>query len=156
MDKTGWQAIEEREWYRHYASPKYPSIYESKFATAEATISFAELQSRWPGWSEGERIQFAQSFTWKPTLTDEDDKILAFLMQQDGEMLSSSIATMVPKLRDKKRAARFPTDSLRAFPKSRRNFLCALATLAAPETTPHLLSVYQECSGKIKKNANDF
>lgn len=156
MDKTGWRVIEEREWYRHYASPKYPSIYESKFATGEAAISLAELQSRWPGWNEGEQVQFAQAFTWKPALTSEDEQILDFLMRQGGEMLSSSIATMAAKLPDKKRAARFLTDSLRAFPKTRTSFLCALADLAAPETAPHLLSVFEECSDKVRENSHDY
>jgi hypothetical protein len=156
MNKSDWRVLEEREWYRHYASPKYPSIYESKFATGEAAISLAELQSRWPGWNEGEQVQFAQAFKWKPELTGEDEPILDFLMRQGGEMLSSSIATMVAKLPDKKRAALFLTDCLRAFPKTRTSFLCALADLAAPETTPHLLSVYNECSDKVGENAQDY
>lgn len=156
MNKTDWRVIEEKEWYRHYTSPKYPSIYESKFATGEATITLAELRRSWPGWNDGERVQFAQAFKWKPSLTREDEQILDFLMRQGGEMLSSSIATMVAKLRDRKRAGDFLTDCLRAFPNTRGNFLCALADLAAPEATPSLLSVYEECADKVAENANDY
>lgn len=156
MNKTEWRVIEEREWYRHYASPKHPSIYESKFATGEATITLADLLSRWPEWNEGERVQFAQAFKYKPELAGGDEQILDFLMRQGGEMLSSSIATMVAKLRDTKRAAGFLTDCLKAFPNTRGNFLCALADLAAPETTPSLLSVHKECADKVAENADDY
>ncbi|TAM79099.1 MAG: hypothetical protein EPN47_19005 [Acidobacteria bacterium] len=156
MNKTDWRVIEEKEWYRHYTSSEYPSIYESKFATGEATISLAELQSRWPGWNEGEQVQFAQAFACKPVLMSEDEGILGFLMTQGGEMVSSSIATMVAKLPDRKRAAVFLADRLQSFPKARGNFLLALARLAAPETAPHLLSVYKECSDKVGENAQDY
>jgi hypothetical protein len=156
MDKTGWRLIEEKEWYRHYASLAHPYIYESKFATGEASISLADLRSRWGGWNEGERVQFAQAFKWKPVLSVEDEEIVDFLMRQTGEMLSSSIATMVAKLRDKKRAASFLAGCLSAFPKSRANFLCALADLAAPESKPDLLSIFEECNQKIKENAADY
>jgi hypothetical protein len=155
MDRTGWRLLREEEWYRVYTSSPHPRIYESKFATGEARISLAELQARWPGWNDGERVQFAQAFTWKPALTSEDERILDFLMQEDGEMISTSIATLVAKLPDKKRAARFLVDGLRAFPKSRGNFLMGLADLAAPETTPDLSSVFEECNHNIAQNAQD-
>ncbi len=156
MDKAGWRVIEDKEWYRHYASSRFPYIYESKFATGEASISLADLEARWGGWDEGERVQFAQAFSDKPVLSGEDERILDFLMKQDGEMVSSSIATAVAKLPDRKRVAGFLTDSLKAFPKTRGNFLCALARLAAPETTPDLLSVYMECSRKVGKGVRDY
>ena len=59
MDKTGLRIREEKEWYRYYTSSAHPYIYESKFATGEATVSLAELQSRWHGWNEAEQVQFA-------------------------------------------------------------------------------------------------
>ena len=156
MDKTGWRIQREEEWYRVYSSATYPRIYESKFATGEASITVAELQSRWQGWNEGEQVQFAQAFSRKPTLSGEDERVLDFLMEQHGEMVSSSIATLVARHPDKKRAARFVTDCLRAYPKTRGNFLLALANLAAPETASDLLSVYQECSQKIEENVDDY
>ena len=156
MDKTGLRIREETEWYRYYASSAHPYIYESKFATGEATVSLAELQSRWHGWNEAEQVQFAQAFKWKPALSSEDEQILDFLMRQDGEMVSSSIAILVTKLSDKKRAARFLTDCLKAFPTSRPNFLTALADLAAPETATDLSLLFQECNHRIAENAQEY
>jgi hypothetical protein len=156
MDRTGWQLLEEEEWYRVYTSSPHPRIYESKFATGEARISLAELQARWPGWNEGERVQFAQAFTWKPALTSEDEQILDFLMQEDGEMISTSIATLVAKLPDKKRAARFLVEGLKAFRETRSNFIMALGDLAAPETADDLSPVFQECSHNTAENADDY
>ena len=156
MDKTGWRVLREEEWYRVYTSSQHPRIYESKFATGEATISLAELQSRWPGWDEGERVQFAQAFAGKAALSGEDEQVLGFLMQQDGEMISTSIAKSVAKLSDKKRAARFLVDCLRTFRGTRGNFLMALGDLAAPETAPELSVVFEECTQSIGQNAEDY
>jgi hypothetical protein len=153
MDKTGWRLREDKEWHRYYASSAHPYIYESKFATGEARISLAELQSRWWGWNEGEQVEFARAFGQKPDLSSEDEWVLGFLMQQNGEMVSTSIGILVGKLSDKKRAARFLVDCLRAFPESRGNFLMALGDLAAPETAGDLSSVFQECSQGVARNA---
>jgi hypothetical protein len=155
MDKSTWSIVYEEEWYRVYTSSTHPRIYESKFATGEASITLAELQSRWQGWNEGEQVQFAQAFKWKPVLDSEDELILDFLIRQDGEMLSASIANMVAKLPNKREAARFLVDCLKAYPQNRGNFLTALADLAAPETVSDLSSVFHECSQKIIENPED-
>ena len=156
MDKTGWRLLKDEEWCRVYSSSTHPRIYESKFATGEASISLPELQSRWQGWNEGEQVQFAQAFSWKRALSREDENVLGFLMRQDAEMISTSIATLVPKLSDKKAAARFLVDCLRTFREIRANFLMALGDLAAPETAPDLYLVFQECSRNVAQNAQDY
>ncbi len=156
MDKTGWRLLKEEEWCRFYASSAYPRIYESKFATGEARISLSDLQSRWQDWNEGDRVQFARAYGSKRALSAEDEQILGFLMQQSGEMISTSIAILVAKLFDKKRAARFLVNCLRAFRATRANFLAALADLAAPETALDLSLVFQECSHNVAENAQDY
>ena len=156
MDKAGWRLREEKEWYRYYESATHPYIYESKFATGEARITLADLQSRWQGWNEGEQVQFAQAFKWLRAIGSEDELILYFLMQQNVEPLSSAIATLVAKLPDKSRAARFLVRSLKAFPQSRGNFLAALADLAVPETATDLMLVFRDCSQKVAENKQDI
>lgn len=148
--------IRESEWMRVYESVQWGRVHESKFLSGEAEISARSIAARWPGMPLEERLEFANAFAVKPVLSVEDEEIVDFLMRQSGEMLSSSIATMVAKLRDKKRAASFLVECLSAFPKSRANFLCALADLAVPEAASNLLSVYKECSEKIKENASDY
>jgi hypothetical protein len=156
MDKSRWRVLREEEWYRVYSSPEHPRIYESKFATGEARISLPELRARWEGWNEGERVQFAQAFAKKRDFGSEDQDMLGFLMEQDGEMISSSIATLATKHYDKKYAARFLVGCLRAFPKSRGNFLMALCDLAAPETLHDLSAVFQQCSRDITRHPRNY
>jgi hypothetical protein len=156
MDTSHRRVTEETEWYRYYESPEHPYIYESKFATGEASVSLAGLRSRWQSWTDGQRVQFAQAFKWKPALDAEDERVLGFLMRQKGEMISSSIAHLVAKARDKRGAAAFLVSCLRAYPHNRGNFLTALADLAAPETAPDLYLVFRECRDNVERDAADY
>jgi hypothetical protein len=156
MDKTGWRLSEEDEWSRLYTSKKHPRIYESKFATGEATISLADLPSRWSAWDEGQRVQFARAFGSARALSSEDEQVLHFLVHQNDEMISTSIAMLVAELSDKERAARFLLDCLKAFRETRASFLMALGVLAALDTVPELSVVFQECSHNIRLDAQDY
>jgi len=81
---------------RVWETSAHPRIYESKFATGEAQISLslAQLLSSWAHWNEGERVQFAQAFAGKRTLTVEDEEVVEFLMQQSDERIAISIALL--------------------------------------------------------------
>jgi hypothetical protein len=145
----------EEEWYRIYSSSSHPNIYESKFVTGEVQISLAELKPRWEHWHAGERVQFAQAFGQKQTLTSEDERVLDFLMGEGGEEVFASIARLTTKHSKKNRAGRFLAECLKAYPHNRSNFLHALSLLEAPESVPDLTVVFNESKAKAD-TAQDY
>jgi hypothetical protein len=101
-------------------------------------------------------VQFAQAFGHKRILTGEDEKVLNFLMGQGEEKVSASVALLITKHSDKKRAERFLIDCLAAFPHNRTNFLQALSFLVAPESASPVLNVLEECKTKLADNNQDY
>lgn len=141
--------VADDEWYRIYRSATHSRIYESKFSTGEARISFREISRRWPLWNEGERVQFAQAFGRKHALDSEDDKILEFLMEQNNAGVAASIALLSTKHSDIRRAISFLTHGIEAFPRDRPNFLQAFSVLAAAGTELLLSRIYCELEANV-------
>lgn len=84
---------------------------ESKFFTGKATIGLADIRQNWPNWSQEERLDFLCAYSAKLLFTDEDHRILEFLlesmMDSEDHDVCSSLAILLTKLDNKKKVAEF-------------------------------------------------
>jgi hypothetical protein len=152
MSESIRQLKTEGKWHKIYSTPTHPRIYESKFASGDARISLSELQQIWERWHEGERIEFAQAYGQKRTLSNEDEGILEFLIRQSDGRIVASVALLSTKHPNQKMVADFLRHSITAFPHERANFVQALAYFIAPDAAPDLLRVFQECQVKVAED----
>jgi hypothetical protein len=152
MSESGRQLKTEGKWHKIYSTPTHPRIYESKFASGDARISVSELRQIWEHWHEGERIEFAQAYGQKRTLSSEDEGILEFLIRQSDGRIAASVALLTTKHPNKKMVTDFLRRSITAFPDDRANFVHALAYVIAPDAAPDLLRVFQECQTRVTEN----
>lgn len=86
------ELVRESEWSREYRIGPNTYFFESKFQADGLQIFAAVLRRKWADMSDEDRIDFANAFASKPTLTAEDQEILAFLMEASTEPIWGTIA----------------------------------------------------------------
>ena len=138
------ELLRETEWVRVYRTGSAGERWESKFEADGLQVSAESIKQRWGNLELMERAEFANAFIKKPTLTDEDEQILRFLMQVGTEPVLSMIAYVLPRSSDRETALSFllrPPDSGRHGWASVRYDV--VATIEDPRVVPALRQHYE-------------
>src|SRR5262245_7020100 len=85
----------------------------------------------WPQWDENDRLDFAQAFSAKVSFSDDECKILAFLVKNGSDIVASAVATELITCGDRAVAFDLIAGKLRSVKNvPRTNFFQALGRLA--------------------------
>jgi hypothetical protein len=144
MDSRKRRLLEETEWTRVYRTSDNSISHESKLAADGLQVSAESIRARWPSMPLTEQLDFAGAFIFKGRLSEEDDLILQFLMENASEPVLAMVAYRVPELKDKERAMRFllqgPPIEDRGFA---ANWYQALGTMHDVQALPFLWRQYE-------------
>jgi hypothetical protein len=84
--------IKETPWSRVYERGDGSRSIRSKFSTDDLWVAYDELKRMWSQWDEKERLDFAQAFSAKTSFSDQDCKILEFLVKSGSDIVASAVA----------------------------------------------------------------
>jgi hypothetical protein len=122
--------------------------FTSKFMTGEATITFDEISREWEGWSSIERNDFLLGYMRSMTRnTEEDFKIIEFLMEHAGQSEISMLPLLMRNLPNKKKVLDFLLNQVRETKLEEienktkcqlTNFYSAIEDLGDPDAIPVL------------------
>src|SRR4051812_23771852 len=94
-DKSLMKLVRETRWYREYRQEGIEAIYvESRFRDGSASITLAELEAEWSGWSSWQRQDLAQQFCFA-SRPPEHLGIVRFMMRHGDVSTWSAIASAV-------------------------------------------------------------
>jgi hypothetical protein len=89
-------ARETRFLRRYYSEDPKFGAQHSRFMDGSAQITFPELQSEWPTWSDAERADFCDACSWMAGQPDFPD-ILRFVMQQTNPRFWTLVVSPVAR-----------------------------------------------------------
>lgn len=114
--------------------------YYSKFSKKDFTVSVTSIQERWASWTPDEKRKFAGAFGFsgRTQLTDNDQRLLDFLMENGDSQVWRAIAIVVARHRDRNRALNFLLTRVTDETDHLANYYQALGILSAPECVPTL------------------
>ncbi len=154
--------VNEDRWSRTYQIGAH-EVYESKFTTGTAFISFRELSKEWATWTEQERLRFVLAFRAKSQLYPEDEKIIEFLLSQGDQHIWVNLAICLTRHSNKEMAFQFLLQQAKSAERDRRSFFHALALLGDKRALPTLRSFYlknlkhvQDANAQLDDDARDF
>src|SRR4051812_9844045 len=81
------QLEKETEWTRVYKTGPKSYYRHSKFQDVGFQVAASEIRQRWPGMSERERVDFAQSLGSKREWTENETEILEIIMQDGSDQV---------------------------------------------------------------------
>jgi hypothetical protein len=148
--------MQQSEWMRVYSTGPNELRYESKFLRNEVQISAEEIKQRWTGFSSDEQLEFAVAFSANPNWSEEDAKILDFLMAVSNDYVAQTLADLVARRCEKKRAREFllrRIQGIGSFPRS--NFYRVLGTVGDSDCLPQLRQLYDGYSEELKGSKNN-
>ena len=123
------ELIRETEWSREYRVGPQSFSFESKFLKDGLEVSAAAVRDRWPGWSLPEQLDFVNAFILKPSLTAEDQSILAYLLEADSDLILDTVAHLLPRYADRERAFSFLLERLESEKRCVGNYYQALEAM---------------------------
>jgi hypothetical protein len=104
--------------------------YISKFCTHEATVTLEDIIREWPQWSDEERSDFICAFIMKKLITEEDIRIIEFLLLEKNSDCKGLLPFIFTHFPDQKQAVEFIERQIRR------------TRLEETTTTFHLLSSF--------------
>jgi hypothetical protein len=123
------ELIRETEWSREYRVGPQSFSFESKFLKDGLEVSATAVRDRWPEWSLPEQLDFTKAFILKPSLTAEDQLILAYLLEADSDVILDTVAHLLPRYADRERAFSFLLGRLRSDKRCVGNYYQALESM---------------------------
>jgi hypothetical protein len=147
----GKKLIREDRWFKVFEMQPSVQARVSKFMTREADIRETELKEEWVSWRESERLTFAQAFSAKPEITQEDERILEFMMHSTDERVWASVASCLTRHSNKEMVLSFLTERLRSGAESKANFLQALSMLGDREAIPAVKALHDRLAADIRR-----
>lgn len=151
----GKKMIREDRWFKVFEMQANVNARVSKFMTLEAHIREADLKDEWASWGESERLTFAQAFSVKPEITQEDENILEFMMHSTDERVWSSIASCLTRHSNKKLVRPFLIDRLSIGSESKANFLQALSLLGDRQAVPAIKTFHDRLAAEVSRDGAD-
>jgi hypothetical protein len=136
--------IRESEWSRQYQVGPKNFSYESKFLSDGLEVSADDIRERWSSFSQAEQLDFAFAFQCKPTLSNEDERILLFLMKAGNEVIWSTIALMLCRHSHREAVSDFLLERLANSIGTRENYYRAVEMMADRKFLPILEEQYRE------------
>jgi hypothetical protein len=137
FDYKNTEPVKETEWTRVYKwGDEY--VYVSKFLEGDAEVSAESIRERWPAFSFEQKLDFAQAFSIGGNVTEEDERILDFLMEAGDPLIWMTIAFRLPHHRDKDRVLAFLLDRIGDDYEHKDNFFQALGLMKDQRAIPAL------------------
>jgi hypothetical protein len=135
----------ETAWSRHFYDPDTRGSYAiSRFSDGSASITLAELVSGWSGWSEADRVDFAQNCSWLRGQADFPD-MLRFLIDAGDPLVWSSLASSVASVLSTDEAFTLLSRALDQTPlQERANLIQALGSTRHPDARRKVEAVLDE------------
>ena len=129
--------MKETEWTRVYEVGGW-MCHESKFMTDSLKVSAESIKARWPTFSIGEKLDFAQAFSRAREVTPENERILDFLMEAGDFNVWMSITGPLRHHRDKDRVLAFLLERVKAEDVPKGNFFQSLGLMNDKRALPAL------------------
>lgn len=132
-DFSNQKPVRETRWHREYAlEEKDHFLVQSKFSDGSASITLKELEREWPGWDEGERIDFCQALGFS-TVPNESE-LLRFVMRHGDHSTWSGCALSIVHCLPAEETMPFLLSACRTAPVGKAaNLLQALTKSGTPE-----------------------
>src|SRR4051794_19385934 len=132
----------EDKWFDIKQIAGKPSIRQSKFRSADFSVTCEEIKMQWPKWSIQERVEFLTAYSVKKNLSNEDLCIMDFLMEQSDEYTPSVMAGSLTRYPDRTKVIKFLSGSLKLSGK-KANQLFALGTMGSSTAGDAIQSLVQ-------------
>jgi hypothetical protein len=152
FDGRPWKFIAETEWTRVYKDGD-AILYDSKFLRDGLEVSAELVKGRWSSLSLEQKLDFAQAFSAKPKVTQEDERILDFLMEEREPYVWATIATLLRRHSDKERVLAFLLLRIGEERKGRASFFQAARLVGDHRAVPALRAAYDEYRTKRRLSA---
>ncbi|MGB6475456.1 MAG: hypothetical protein WBF04_15500 [Candidatus Sulfotelmatobacter sp.] len=127
------------EWFETGEFAGRTARHVSKFLRRDFNVPVKVVEERWPSWTAEERLIFAGAFSARFPHSDNDQRILDFLMQSGDTRIWRKIALPVARHRDRSCALRFLLARIAEAAPPLSNYYQAIQTLSASECVPALL-----------------
>jgi hypothetical protein len=147
--------VQESEWMRVFSAGPNQLRYESKFLRNEVQISAEEIKQRWTSLSSDKQMEFAVAFSANPTWSEEDARVLEFLMAVGNDYVVQTLADLIARRCERQRAQEFLLGRIEgagSFPRS--NYYRVLGTIGDRDSLPQLRQIYNEYSEELKGSKN--
>lgn len=129
----------EGEWFETGQFAGKPARHVSKFLRKDFSVPVEVVEARWPSWTSEERLMFAGAYSARIPQTDNDQRILDFLMQNGDTRIWRKIALSVARHRDRTCALKFLLARVADGIPPLSNYYQAIQILSAPESVPALV-----------------
>jgi hypothetical protein len=136
--------LRESEWLREFKTGQKSVFSESKFISEGLQLSLRDFLGKWPLMNDGERIDFAHAYAAKPDMTQEDEKILHFLLDEGDDNICESLAQMMVRMSQPEPVIRFMIARLRTEIDEPANYIQALGLAKVTEAVPAILPYYRK------------
>lgn len=126
------------DWFDIIRNASGERVRISKFLNDSYIFSVERLKILWPSWDADTRASFAAAFAAKPPLSDNDQTLLEFLMENGNARIWRTIALSLTRHRDRNRAIAFLLRRISEDVPPLANYYQALGALKAAESIPIL------------------
>ena len=149
------ELAKETEWSYHYKTGDKSYFTISKFLADEGfRVAASELRKRWPNMDEGERVDFVQGFSSKPTWDSNDTEILEIVMQDGNDRIWEGCALAFLRHPDRDRALGFLLKRLEQQQDDMPlNYIQALGLSLDKRTTPAIKPYFDRYQKAVKAEA---
>lgn len=142
-DHTERRLLGEDRWNRRYRIGGR-DVYESKLADKEVPISVQDFIAEWKSWSVDEHFEFVRAFGAKSHLTQNEERILEFLLTQDDPRIRAMLALNAAAHSNKAMAFDFLVRQAQSAQSDKGNYFQALAMLGDKRAVSVLRDFYVE------------
>lgn len=150
--------IRETEWTRTFEWGE-STVIESKFMIDGLEIPAHLLKKKWPRLAPSEKLDFVMAYMSKPSLTDEDEQILDYLMGVNEPDVWIGIAVLLPQHSNRDRVLTFLQDRLTEDLPNRSNYFQALELMSDKRALPALRAAFDRYNAALQAiglNADEF
>jgi hypothetical protein len=142
--------VRESRWMRVYQTGPQELHYESKFISENIEISVVDLKLEWEGFTEQDRLDFAQAFSSRGLHLPQDQEIVEFLMESGPEIVWSTIAPLLPSFHDREKAVSFLLARITEEPANCANYYQVAELIADRRAIPALQQRFDEYLQRLR------
>jgi len=127
--------LKESKWLRVFELPNGDQFLESKFLVDRIQVNLEELIKFWELSSDQEKWELAEGYVAKQEFSEEDERIVEFLMNHASEPILSILAPMMAKHSNRHKITSFFLERIEHiddYPKA--NYFQALEDTVTPES----------------------
>lgn len=147
--------LNETPWSKTYVNPDGMRIYESKLKIEGTSVDPALIQEKWSEWTQSERFDLSKALAAKTVLSAEDERVLQFLIQTDEDVIASTVANAVGRLRDRGVAITLLLTRMSSCKEPRANFYQVLSKFQDARVRAALSAEYTRIKKQIDLGKKD-